>query len=108
MAYRFREGLRLKKWDHVQNSIEEYRKIRENLCADYMGGSKELLQEANDHNCAVFPLGAGGGGAVFLFSHDKECMAQLRDDIQGSFTEIPSRLLSKGHELLNLDNFQIS
>lgn len=108
LAYRFREGLRLKKWDHVQNSIEEYRKIRENLCADYMGGSKELLQEANDHNCAVFPLGAGGGGAVFLFSHDKECMAQLRDDIQGSFTEIPSRLLSKGHELLNLDNFQIS
>jgi hypothetical protein len=67
VAYRFREGLRLKKWDHVYESIEEYRKICVNLCSDYMKGSNEIWQEAKNHNCTIFPLGAGGGGTVFLF-----------------------------------------
>lgn len=102
VAYRFREGLRLKKWEHVYESIEDYRKIRENLCADYMKGSTELWNEAIDHDCAVFPLGAGGGGAVFLFSKDEMSMNNLRDDIQSNFTEIPSKIRSKGHKLLNL------
>ena len=108
VAYRFREGLRLKKWDHVYESIEEYRRIRENLCADYMKGSTELLSEAEDHDCAVFPLGAGGGGAVFLFAKDLADMENLREDIGGSFTEIPSKIRTNGHEILNLDYFQIS
>jgi len=108
VAYKFREGLRLKKWGQVYESIDEYRKIRENLCADYMKGSTELWNEAKDHNCAVFPLGAGGGGAVFLFSKDSSDMENLRDDIRCSFNEIPSKIRTKGHDLLNLDDYQIS
>lgn len=105
VAYRFREGLRLKNWDQVYESIEEYRKIRENLCSDYMKGSTELWNEAKEHECTVFPLGAGGGGAVFLFAKDSAHMENLRDDIKGNFTEIPSKLRTSGHELLNLDTF---
>lgn len=104
VAYKFREGLRLRKWGHVQDSIEEYREIRENLCADYMKGSTEIWQEAENHDSAVFPLGAGGGGAVFLFSKDKESMDNLKDDIRGRFLEIPTKIRSKGHELINLGN----
>jgi D-glycero-alpha-D-manno-heptose-7-phosphate kinase len=102
VAYKFREGLRLENWGHVQESIEEYRRIRADLCADYMKGSMDIWHEAEDHNSVVFPLGAGGGGAVFIFSKDKNSMANLKDDICGSFTEIPSKIRSKGHELLNL------
>jgi D-glycero-alpha-D-manno-heptose-7-phosphate kinase len=47
-------------------------------------------------------LGAGGGGAVFIFSKDKDSMDDLKDDVSGSFTEIPSKIRSKGHDLLNL------
>lgn len=102
VAYKFREGLRLENWNHVHDSIEEYRKIRADLCADYMKGSIDIWHEAEDHNCVVFPLGAGGGGAVFIFSKDKNSMADLKDDIRGSFAEIPSKIQSKGHELRNL------
>jgi len=102
VAYKFREGLRLENWDQVQESIENYRRIRADLCADYMKGSMDIWHEAEDHDSVVFPLGAGGGGAVFIFSKDKDSMADLRDDIQGSFTEIPSKIRSKGHELMNL------
>lgn len=67
-----------------------------------MKGSNEIWQEAKNHNCTIFTLGAGGGGTVFLFSEDKDDMDSLRNDICDSFTEIPSKILSKGHELLNL------
>jgi len=102
VAYRFREGIRLKKWKHVSDSIEEYRKIRENLCDGYMDGSRDLWQHAKQFNCSIFPLGAGGGGAVFLFSPDKESMDNLRDDLKNNYYEIPSQIRSKGHELKNI------
>ena len=102
VAYRFREGLRLKKWGHVLESIEEYRKIRENLCTGYMDGSIDLWQRAKSCNCSVFPLGAGGGGAVFLFSPDKESMDNLRDDLKDIYHEVPSKIRSKGHEIKNI------
>ena len=102
VAYRFREGLRLKKWGHVLESIEEYRKIRENLCTGYIEGSIDLWQRAKSCNCSVFPLGAGGGGAVFLFSPDKESMDNLRDDLKDIYHEVPSKIRSKGHEIQNI------
>lgn len=102
VAYRFREGLRLKKWRHVLESIEEYRKIRENLCASYMSGSTDIWQRAKECGCSAFPLGAGGGGAVFLFSPDKESMDELRDDLKDIYYEVPSKIRSKGHEIKNI------
>lgn len=102
VAYKFREGLRLKKWGHVLESMEEYRRIRENLCTSYMKGSNDLWERARSCNSSIFPLGAGGGGAVFLFSPDKESMDMLRDDLKDIYTEIPSQIRARGHEIENI------
>ena len=101
IAYRFREGLRLQKWDHVLDSVEKYRKIRTKLCRDYMEGSMDLYEIARSHNCTVFPLGAGGGGGILLFSPDPESLESLRGDLQGIYREIPFKIRSKGYEINN-------
>ncbi|MEN6291939.1 MAG: GHMP kinase [Methanobacterium sp.] len=101
VAYRFREGLRLQKWSHVLDSMVKYRKIRTKLCRDYMGGSMDLLERAESHNCTAFPLGAGGGGGVLLFSPDPESLESLRGDLQGIYREIPFKIRSKGYEINN-------
>jgi len=103
IAYEFSEGLRLHKWDRVIESIDKYRKIRVNLCEEYMGGSVDLLERSMECNCTAFPLGAGGGGAVFLFSPDPESMEDLRDNLKGNYNEIPFKIRSKGHEIINVD-----
>src|SRR5262249_51914382 len=59
LAYRFREGLRLRHWDQVLDSIDSYRKIRSTLCPEYMLGSEEIQDVAETVDCASFPLGAG-------------------------------------------------
>jgi galactokinase/mevalonate kinase-like predicted kinase len=102
IAYEFRESLRLHKWDHVISSIDKYRKIRVKLCQEYMGGSNELLEHSKSCNCTAFPLGAGGGGAVFLFSPDPQSMEKLRDDLKGIYHEIPIKILPKGHKINNI------
>lgn len=101
VAYRFREGLRLQKWGHVLDSIDEYRRIRTKLCRDYMEGSRDLLERAESGKCTVFPLGAGGGGGVLLFSPDPEALESLREDLQGIYREIPFKIRSKGYEINN-------
>ncbi len=102
VAYKFREGLRLQKWGHVLESIEEYRKIRTKLCNGYMENSWDLLKRAKICNCTVFPLGAGGGGGVLIFSPNPESLEKLRRDLQGVYNEIPFKILSKGHEIKNV------
>jgi galactokinase/mevalonate kinase-like predicted kinase len=102
VAYRFREGLRLQKWSHVLDSMVKYREIRTKLCRDYMEGSMDLLERAESHNCTAFPLGAGGGGGVLLFSPDPESLESLRGDLQGIYREIPFKIRSKGYEINNI------
>jgi D-glycero-alpha-D-manno-heptose-7-phosphate kinase len=102
VAYEFREGLRLQKWDHVMDSIDKYRKIRFHLCEGYMEGSEDLLERAKRFNSTVFPLGAGGGGGILLFSEDPESLKDLREDLQGIYREIPFKILPKGHEIKNI------
>lgn len=102
VAYEFREGLRLQKWENVLKSIEEYRKIRTKLCEGYMGSSTDLLKRAKSNNCTAFPLGAGGGGGVLLFSPDPESIEKLREDLKGIYSEIPFKIRSNGHEIINM------
>ena len=102
VAYKFREGLRLQKWGHVLESIEEYRKIRTKLCEGYMESSRDLLERAKSFNCTAFPLGAGGGGGVLLFSPNPESLEKLRKDLKGIYSEIPFKIRSKGHEISNI------
>jgi len=103
VAYEFREGLRLQKWDNVIESVNKYRKIRTKLCEGYMESSIDLLERAQTCNCTAFPLGAGGGGGVLLFSPEPESLEKLRDDLKGNYNEIPFKIRSKGHEINNVN-----
>jgi galactokinase/mevalonate kinase-like predicted kinase len=102
IAYDFREGLRLQKWDHVMESIDKYREIRTMLCEGYMKNSIDLLERAKSCNCTTFPLGAGGGGGVLLFSPNPESLVRLREDLKGIYNEIPFKIRSSGHEINNI------
>jgi D-glycero-alpha-D-manno-heptose-7-phosphate kinase len=103
VAYEFREGLRLQKWNHVLRSIVKYRKIRTELCEGYMENSADLLKRAESCDCTVFPLGAGGGGGVLLYSPNPENLEKLREDLKGIYNEIPFKIRSSGHEINNVN-----
>jgi D-glycero-alpha-D-manno-heptose-7-phosphate kinase len=102
IAYRFREGLRLRKWDEVLETISKYREVRTRLCPEYMEGAREIQGFADDEGCAAFPLGAGGGGGVLVFGTDPNSLCKLREDLQDTYREIPYEIKSKGYELTNL------
>ncbi|MEK7995113.1 MAG: GHMP kinase [Planctomycetota bacterium] len=102
LAYAFREGLRLQNWRRVFESIEAYRQIRTQLCPAYMDGCVEILGRAELHGCTAFPLGAGGGGGVLVFSPDPVALQSLRKDLMTVYREIPFHIRSAGHELINL------
>lgn len=102
IAYQFREGLRLRKWDQVLESIRRYRKIRTDLCPEYMNGAREILGRAEAKGCTAFPLGAGGGGGILIFSVEPESLQALREELRNIYREIPFRIKAKGHELINL------
>ena len=55
----------------------------------------------NPRNCEAFPLGAGGGGAVLLFSDNPSSLESLKTVLEGKYVEIPFKIKAKGHELLN-------
>jgi len=102
IAYQFREGLRLRKWDQVLESIRRYREIRTALCPDYMNGAREILGRTETKGCTAFPLGAGGGGGILVFSVEPEFLQVLREDLCNIYREIPFRIKARGHELVNL------
>ena len=101
IAYQFRESLRLRKWDQAVEALRSYREIRTTLCADYMNGSQEILKFAHANGCEAFPLGAGGGGAVLLFSAQPQPLQALRDKLK-AYKEITFKIKDRGHELVNL------
>lgn len=102
IAYRFREGLRLRKWDEVLETIKEYQEVRTRLCLEYMEGATEIRGFAEDRGCAAFPLGAGGGGGVLVFGPEPDSLCKLREDLQDTYREISFKIKAKGHELFNL------
>lgn len=102
IAYQFREGLRLRDWSQVLESIQAYREVRIALCHDYMEGSTEILGRAEAKGCTAFPLGAGGGGGVLVFSAEPESLQALQEDLRNIYREIPFRIKARGHELINL------
>ncbi len=102
IAYQFREGIRLQKWEQALESIRQYCVIRTTLCPDYLNGAREILGRAEAKGCTAFPLGAGGGGGILIFSAEPESLRTLREDIRDIYREIPFRIKAKGHELINL------
>lgn len=102
ISYRFREGLRLSRWDDISESIKNYQKVRSLLCSGYMEGARELQGFAHEVGCVVFPLGAGGGGGILVFGHDPQSLPTLRKDLRGVYREIPFKIQPHGHEIKNL------
>jgi D-glycero-alpha-D-manno-heptose-7-phosphate kinase len=68
-----------------------------------MESSWDLLERAKSCNSTVFPLGAGGGGGVLLFSPNPESLDKLREDLAGVYNEIPFKIRSGGHEISNVE-----
>jgi galactokinase/mevalonate kinase-like predicted kinase len=101
IAYEFREALRLRKWSQAVNAIRNYREVRVSLSANYMEGAEEMSRIAESANCVAFPLGAGGGGAVLLFSDKAASLETLRKSLEGKYQEIPFKIKAKGHEFIN-------
>lgn len=102
IAYLYREGLRLNKWEQVLTSIGKYRKIRTKLCEEYMDGAREILGHALEHNSEAFPLGAGAGGGILVFSPYPESIIKLKEIFKTVYREIPVKIKSKGHEIINV------
>lgn len=102
IAYEFREGVRLRQWDRITGAIDDYRKIRALLCSDYLTGAHEIIGHSEAKGGSAFPLGAGGGGGVFVFCSDPIKMSNLKNEIREIYREIPIKIRSSGHELINL------
>jgi galactokinase/mevalonate kinase-like predicted kinase len=101
LAYEFREALRLRDWKQAADAIRRYREIRITLCNSYMEGSEDIGEAAKAAGCEAFPLGAGGGGAVLVFAAEPNSLEAARQSLKEKYAEIPFKIKSKGHELLN-------
>lgn len=101
IAYEFREALRLRKWTQAVNSIKKYREIRVSLSANYMDGAEEMAEVAEAENCVVFPLGAGGGGAVLVFASNSISLQKVREKLAANYQEISFKIKDRGHQIVN-------
>ena len=102
LAYLYREGLRLRNWGQVFESIEAYRQVRTQLSPAYMDGSNEILGRSEALGCTAFPLGAGGGGGVLIFAPDPLALGSLKEDLRPVYREIAFKIRARGHDLINL------
>ena len=67
-----------------------------------MTGAIEILNRAQKRGCTAFPLGAGGGGGVLVFSEDPQSIMEFRIEIDCVYPGIAFRIRERGHELLNV------
>lgn len=103
LAYEFREGLRGKDWARVSQSIGGYRKIRTELCENYMTRECHDIQEkCGRFGAESFPLGAGGGGAIMVFGQSPDALAGLDGALGATYRRIDFELKPHGHEFHNL------
>lgn len=102
LAHDFREGIRLHEWDRVLHAIRRYREIRTTLCSEYMTGSEDIHSLADRVGGAIFPLGAGGGGGVLVFSDRPEVLSDLRTELTRAYRQIPFKIQASGHTSHNL------
>ena len=76
-------------------------RVRTELCPEYMKGAREILGHAQANHSTAFPLGAGGGGGILVFSPDPDALSKLRGIFQGVYREIPIKIQNKGHKFIN-------
>jgi D-glycero-alpha-D-manno-heptose-7-phosphate kinase len=103
MAYDFREGLRTVDWIRVRAAIRDYAAIRVQLCPDYMTDECWDIQgQCEKFGAQSFPLGAGGGGAVLVFSPSPETLVALDTVLSQVYRPIHFQLQPHGHEFENI------
>lgn len=103
LAYSFREGLRKKDWDRVSYAIRAYADTRMELCADYRTSEcLDIQGQCERFDAESFPLGAGGGGAVFVFSPNPDKLLELDAALSKVYRRIDFELRSTGHIMENL------
>jgi galactokinase/mevalonate kinase-like predicted kinase len=102
-AHDFREALRTRNWTAACQAVRQYRTIRVELGPAYMTSECWDIQGQCELNGAEsFPLGAGGGGAVLVFSPSAEHQAAVDAAISPVYRRIPFKLRARGHEFENL------
>lgn len=107
VAYKFRENIRTKNWQAIKYDILEYQKIRTELCHAYMNGAQKIEDICKNHEAVSFPLGAGGGGSVMIYSAYPPQLKTVQKEIEklGKYLRIDYKILFKGHELKNMEFF---
>lgn len=106
LAYEFRQALKNKDWANLGKPIEAYRKIRTQLCSNYVSEMhKELMTIAEKYGCICFPLGAGGG-SILVYSPDPENLKKVRAEAPNSFRYVDYDITEQGHVVENMELFQ--
>ncbi len=106
LAYQFREAIRTKNWEAAKKSIEDYQKIRIELCPAYMNGCQKIENICKEHDSVSFPLGAGGGGSIMIYSADPDKLKAIRKEKElEKYHKIDFKILPKGHKLENIEFF---
>ncbi len=104
LAYEFREAIRKKNWQAVKEPILEYQKVRIELCPAYMNGCLLIEEICKKHNAVSFPLGAGGGGSIMIYSPEPEKLKEIiKEKALEKYHEIDFKILPKGYELKNTE-----
>jgi D-glycero-alpha-D-manno-heptose-7-phosphate kinase len=103
LAYEYAEAIRCRDWEVVTRRIEAYRQIRTKLCPEYMNGTEWLEKIVKDNDAVLFPLGAGGGGIILVWSRYPEAITQIKNVVSQNF---PGRIIEfgirgTGHEFFN-------
>ncbi len=101
LAYRYAEGLRTRDWVEVAGAIRGYREVRTAMCPEYVAGAGGIIDGAERRGCTAFPLGAGGGGGVLVFGGRPDDLRDVRGELAGTYEEIPYKIMTKGHGLIN-------
>jgi hypothetical protein len=69
-----------------------------------MIGAEEILEYTESLGGTAFPLGAGGGGAVFIMTSNLKDLNNIKEGLQSSYCEIKFKIKSKGHEFINIQH----
>lgn len=105
LAYEFREAIRTKNWKALGQPIEEYRKIRTQLCSYYMSDAhNELKSVIQQHNAVCFPMG-GGGGSVLVYAENPQDLKELRPILCQKFRYLDFEFIPYGHAFQNTEHF---
>lgn len=104
LAYQLREAIRTKNWEAAKDPILQYQKIRTELCSAYMNSCQKIEDICKKYDSVSFPLGAGGGGSVMIYSPNPKNLKNIQKELE-NYHRIDFKILPKGHRLKNIEFF---